>query len=1013
MSILDRLTERVGGIFGDFIEEVRISDEVHAMLQRAAGQYDTGQYDEALATLEPISSDPPLARVHHLRGLCHMESGRPQEAARELRRAIELKEQASSHLWAGLAMGQIHEWRAAQDHLLRALALSAEQDPIRARVHAALGEAYLRQRRADKAVKEIRKGMRAFEMDPTASVTLAEALLERDRPEEARAALEHVEVEALARLDAHLVHARVARALGQFEEALEAFQRAVESRGGTDAERAEARLGAARAALELDRVTLAEALIERAEREVTANALGASFYVLRARLNRRLDRMPQAARDYEQALERDPTQGEALLGLGELELAAEQPEQAARHFERALSFDASSPHAVEALLGLGRARHDVGDLTGARQTLEEAARVHRALQTTPYAATPRAGRLGALVALGLARVALSMGDLARGLRDLQEVRGLQREENPLALELEALKARALDGLRPKLNLPGALDEPLSMERALQQLLAFIASDGRLSAFLEPAQCLLTALNSPLSVAIVGEFNAGKSTLLNALIGEDILPTGVLPTTAHTGIIQYGPRQAARVVWRGEEDAVEVSFREAKRLMKDNGEAIDHLQYLSPHPQLRAVHYWDTPGFNALEARHEEVATQALERAEAILWVLDANQVLSQTEFERIERIPAGRERLMVVINKIDRLGAPGERERDVSTLTEYVAEHAGQHTAGCFALSALNARRAQQELVQSAETLTQGEREELESRLEQSGVPSFAAHLEEQIIERAGRIKTLESARHLSDLLGQVASFRGELVAHYGALHEQLEALQAWLEEAAERRPTRVAQFERMEMEDGVEFMLRAMVNEIEEALHPSSSWVSRAMNLTTEDRDYLVTLIGERFTSLLHNSRDRVLHDVRGLEGEIAERMGPMLARLALQDARGLSQRLEAFQDEVSVLKLLLEERVYGRVSARARGQIDAASAKAFEAIVKSGDDAQRWRAMMRTLLPSLREGFEGEIEAWYVRFFAAATKLCERALGDVQLWRLEARYRYELEALEALVDPAPSRDA
>ena len=57
---------------------------------------------------------------------------------------------------------------------------------------------------------------------------------------------------------------------------------------------------------------------------------------------------------------------------------------------------------------------------------------------------------------------------------------------------------------------------------------------------------MSALDAPLSIAIVGEFNAGKSTLINALMGEDIVPMGVLPTTAHTGIIQYGPRQTARV-----------------------------------------------------------------------------------------------------------------------------------------------------------------------------------------------------------------------------------------------------------------------------------------------------------------------------------------------------------------------------------------------------------------------------------------------------------------------------------
>ena len=234
---------------------------------------------------------------------------------------------------------------------------------------------------------------------------------------------------------------------------------------------------------------------------------------------------------------------------------------------------------------------------------------------------------------------------------------------------------------------------------------------------------MRALNTPLSVAIVGEFNAGKSTLINALIGEEIVPMGILPTTAHTGILRYGPRQVARVVWRGDEDAVEVDFAEAKRLMKDNASEIDHLQYWIPHPELRAVHYWDTPGFNALEERHEEVARRALEEAEAILWVLDANQVLSQTEFELIEGIPSGSERLIVVINKIDRLGEPEERAEAVEQLMEYVLEHAGEHIAGCYPISALQALREEET---------------------SHGFEAFTHHLNAKIIARAGRIKTIE-----------------------------------------------------------------------------------------------------------------------------------------------------------------------------------------------------------------------------------------------------------------------------
>ena len=56
-----------------------------------------------------------------------------------------------------------------------------------------------------------------------------------------------------------------------------------------------------------------------------------------------------------------------------------------------------------------------------------------------------------------------------------------------------------------------------------------------------------ALDRPLLVAVMGEFNAGKSSFVNALCGADVAPTGVTPTTATVNVLRYGAEPAARVV----------------------------------------------------------------------------------------------------------------------------------------------------------------------------------------------------------------------------------------------------------------------------------------------------------------------------------------------------------------------------------------------------------------------------------------------------------------------------------
>ena len=999
MGLLDRLTERVGGIFGDFIEEVMIPDAIHQRLQRAARHFDEKDYVAALEILDGVErAQPNLARVHYLKGLCHFHRGAPQEAARALRRAIELREEAVHHLWAGLAMEQLQEWRSAQEHFQRALSLEAHPS-FEFDLYFALGRVNLAQNRADKAIRELRKALRLADAQPEASIVLAEALLAREQIAAARAAFDHVGRQNVEGAHAHLIDARISARQNQSERAFEAFQAATRADGKPN-ELLSAHTGAARAALDLGYFDAANAHLAMAG----AFARGeprAELHLLQGLVHEGKGNLETAREEYDAALMQHPLHGDALRGAGRIALATDRAHDALDFFRK--SMDASVQRDIEAsLLGMGKARLALGDLSGARQVLEEASKVR--LDDPARRDEPNAEVLEVL-----GEVALATGDYAEAVVALREAS--ESAPSPEALErIDALLQEALDRLRPRWDLPPALDEPMQLERLLHAMQEYIASDPRLVEFISPVQKITRALDAPLSIAIVGEFNAGKSTLINALIGEEIVPMGVLPTTAHTGILQYGPRQAARVIWRGEQDAVEVSFAEAKRLMKDNASEIDHLEYWYPHPELRAVHFWDTPGFNALEERHEEVAARALEQAEAILWVLDANQVLSQSEFDRIEDIPAGEERLLVVINKIDRLGPYQARQESVEELVEYVEDNAGQHIAGCYPVTALQAYKHQ--LEHGSIVPPSGDDAGSQEVIDETGFTNFREHLNDRIIARAGRIKTIEGRRHLARLVLSLASFQHGLIERYRELGEEVGAAKGWLDDRWSHQPGRVAEQELMELEDQVGFMLRALVREIEEALKPRSSWVSQRMVLSDEDRSFMKELLEQRFTSLLEGSRERIINDIVTLEAELAERMGPVLSKLSVQDARGLNRRLQGFQDEVRVLKVLLEERVYGQIVARARGQIEAAADPILTEIEQSSDH-NHWKALLRKLLPQIREHFQEDIVGWYDTFFTAATRFLTRARRDLALLELEVRYRYDISPVEPLLeDPSQSSD-
>jgi small GTP-binding protein len=675
----------------------------------------------------------------------------------------------------------------------------------------------------------------------------------------------------------------------------------------------------------------------------------------------------QAALSHAQRVNsRDPAHGLATVMLGEMLLELKDIAQAEGLFRKALGADHDHQEA-RAMLGIARCHVHKQDWSGARQWAAQGLKL------------PDNNVVQAELLHTLGVAALAQGDAARALVEFQTAK--QRAPS-MAMDIEQDMARALNALRPDWSgLPTKLDDPVALSQTLTALRDYVARDTRLVDFLAPIQDMIDMINAPLSIAIVGEFNAGKSTLINALVGEDIVPMGVLPTTAHTGVIQYGPRQTARVHYVSGE-VQEVGFVEAKRQMKTNAEDIDHLDYLYPHPQLRTVNFWDTPGFNALEARHEVVAQRALEQAEAILWMLDANQVLSQTEFDRIESVPQGNQRLLVLINKIDRLGPKGpQRDEAIEHLVEYVEDFAGEHIAGIFPVSALMALKGE----------------------EGGGVDAFRAHLQTQIIDRAGMIKTLEGRRHMTRVVVTLQAFGQGLLLRYEHLAQDVEDATHWLDRLRARHPQHEALNQLMQVEDRMDFMLQGVVKEVQEALTPKSTWINTKMVLSEEDRDFISTLLMERFDSVLEHSLQRVMADVASLEGEVAGHIGPVMQQLSLQDARAVSQRLDGFRDEVRVLKMLLQERVYGRLRARANGQIDAASSGAMESIALSADPT-RWKGILRRLLPELRPGFQDTLEQWYADFFDAGDRVLEHLRRDLQLLKLEAKHRYDTSAVETL---------
>jgi small GTP-binding protein len=172
------------------------------------------------------------------------------------------------------------------------------------------------------------------------------------------------------------------------------------------------------------------------------------------------------------------------------------------------------------------------------------------------------------------------------------------------------------------------------------------------------------------VVVVGEFNAGKSAFINALLGRELLAEGVTPTTAKIHLLSWGETDSRRTV-----DAV------TERIT-------------APVEMLRQLSLVDTPGTNALDRSHEALTTEYVPRADLVLFVTSADRPFSESERLFLERIREWGKKVVVVVNKIDILKSPGE----ITEVLDWVRSNGMRllgSTPEVFPVSALGARRAQ------------------------------------------------------------------------------------------------------------------------------------------------------------------------------------------------------------------------------------------------------------------------------------------------------------------------------
>lgn len=384
----------------------------------------------------------------------------------------------------------------------------------------------------------------------------------------------------------------------------------------------------------------------------------------------------------------------------------------------------------------------------------------------------------------------------------------------------------------------------------------------------------------LNILVIGEFSRGKSTFINALAGEPILPSKVNPTTATINVLAGGVPRSGRIEYH------DGSFRDFELPAVQANKFLDQIVTTTNVEvnRIRTVHLRvagrlerllvdiiDTPGVNDLDQAREEITFSYLRNADAAVLLLDAQQPLSDSERTFLKEKVFGNDvhRVLFVINKIDEVLTGGTPE-DIPRILDYVRKRLGDmlgvEAPRVFAVSAKNALRAR----------FKGEPDPGPTSFEEfeQALIAFAAEQarEGRLLAHVERLSMLVAEQHR--LLDAAASALSLALDEVGRALREVEERGRQLDRARSQIETRVSQDARRLGE----VISSVALSEIEGLQRAAAADIATCQN--EDDVDALRTSLSQRLRTLAETVENTARREREVVRAALERDFGDYLAR-------------------------------------------------------------------------------------------------------------------------------------
>ena len=158
-------------------------------------------------------------------------------------------------------------------------------------------------------------------------------------------------------------------------------------------------------------------------------------------------------------------------------------------------------------------------------------------------------------------------------------------------------------------------------------------------------------SAQLILPLIGEFSAGKTSLINALTDSKVLEIASLPTTATLYQIIFGAPENKAVALSAEGEEVELQLDALKNDELKKYPTVTLFDTSTKVP--KDIIFVDTPGLSSPDPKHREVLTSILPRVDAILLTVDANQAVTRSLIDFVKSMRLAEKPIYLILNKID------------------------------------------------------------------------------------------------------------------------------------------------------------------------------------------------------------------------------------------------------------------------------------------------------------------------------------------------------------------------